>query len=307
MSISAAVDVLIGLMFCYLLLGLIASSLQEALAGWTNLRGVQLRRSLRKLLSHGKFGTHQSDWLFEKVYKHGLIAPPDRARAPSYVSAANFSMALVDGLLDSSQAPLFSQVEASVARLPDSPVKQSLAALLVHAQGDYEVFIASLQRWFDDAMDRVSGIYKRYSQNFLLIFGLAVAFGGNIDSIFIARTLWGDPVAREQLVDMAAEDMAARKPPAAAANAASASAPSDSAVAEAASSVRSSIAQFKSLPIPVGWSGHVPMSFVKFIGCLVTALAVSLGAPFWFDLLKKFLNVRAAGPKPARSDGTSPR
>lgn len=305
MSISAAVDVLIGLMFCYLLLGLIASSLQEALAGWTNLRGVQLRRGLRKLLSHGKSGAHPEDWLFEKVYKHGLIAPPDRARAPSYVSAANFSMALVDGLLDGSQAPLFSQIEASVAKLPDSSVKQSLTALLVQAQGDYEVLQASIERWFDDAMDRVSGIYKRYSHNFLLIFGLAIAFGGNIDSIFIAQTLWGDPVAREQLVEMAAADMAMRKPPVAAANAASAPAPSASAVAEAASSVRTSIAQFKSLPIPVGWSGNVSMSLVKFFGCLVTALAVSLGAPFWFDCLKRFLNVRAAGPKPARSDGAS--
>ena len=301
MSISAALDVLIGLMFCYLLLGLIASSLQEALAGWTNLRGVELRRGLRKLLSHGAFDGKKDDWLFEKVFRHGLIAPMDRARDPSYVSAQNFSMALVDGLLDGSQAPLFSQVEASVAKLPASSVKDSLAALIVHAQGDYDIFRASVERWFDDAMDRVSGIYKRYSHNFLLFFGFVVAFGGNVDSIFIAQTLWGDPVARDRLVAVAAEDMATRPRPGSVG--ASASAPTP---AEAASSVRASIDQFKTLPIPVGWSDKESMTFVKFIGCLVTALAVSLGAPFWFDLLKKFLNVRAAGPKPARADGVRP-
>lgn len=35
------------------------------------------------------------------------------------------------------------------------------------------------------------------------------------------------------------------------------------------------------------------------IGFLLTALAISLGAPFWFDLLNKFVNVRAGGNNPA--------
>jgi hypothetical protein len=35
------------------------------------------------------------------------------------------------------------------------------------------------------------------------------------------------------------------------------------------------------------------------LGWILTALALSLGAPFWFDLLNKFINIRAAGTKPA--------
>jgi hypothetical protein len=34
------------------------------------------------------------------------------------------------------------------------------------------------------------------------------------------------------------------------------------------------------------------------IGFLITALAVSLGAPFWFDLLNKLVSIRGAGIKP---------
>lgn len=34
------------------------------------------------------------------------------------------------------------------------------------------------------------------------------------------------------------------------------------------------------------------------LGCLITIVAVSLGGPFWFDLLGKLINVRATGPKP---------
>ena len=36
----------------------------------------------------------------------------------------------------------------------------------------------------------------------------------------------------------------------------------------------------------------------RFLGWLLTALAISLGAPFWFDLLNRFIALRNAGKKP---------
>ena len=41
-----------------------------------------------------------------------------------------------------------------------------------------------------------------------------------------------------------------------------------------------------------GWATRV-------LGLLLTAAALTLGAPFWFDLLNKVANLRTAGPKPA--------
>jgi hypothetical protein len=38
---------------------------------------------------------------------------------------------------------------------------------------------------------------------------------------------------------------------------------------------------------------------LKAIGWLITGLAVALGAPFWFDLLNKLVNLRGSGPRPA--------
>jgi hypothetical protein len=43
---------------------------------------------------------------------------------------------------------------------------------------------------------------------------------------------------------------------------------------------------------------HFTWLFPKLLGWLLTALAISLGAPFWFDLLKKVINIRGAGGKP---------
>lgn len=38
------------------------------------------------------------------------------------------------------------------------------------------------------------------------------------------------------------------------------------------------------------------------VGWLITALALTLGAPFWFDLLTKFMSLRSAGAKPSASN-----
>jgi hypothetical protein len=46
---------------------------------------------------------------------------------------------------------------------------------------------------------------------------------------------------------------------------------------------------------PAGW-------LIKLFGLLVTGLAAAQGAPFWFDILKNVVNVRAAG---ANSDAAA--
>jgi hypothetical protein len=53
-------------------------------------------------------------------------------------------------------------------------------------------------------------------------------------------------------------------------------------------------------PLKIGdhWPG---MAEAGFLGCAVTAIAISLGAPFWFDTLQKAVNIRSTGPKPSKS------
>ena len=54
--------------------------------------------------------------------------------------------------------------------------------------------------------------------------------------------------------------------------------------------------------LPVGWD-HAPASvgagLFLFCGWLVTAISVLFGAPFWFDLLQRLVNLRGTGRKPA--------
>jgi hypothetical protein len=68
------------------------------------------------------------------------------------------------------------------------------------------------------------------------------------------------------------------------------------------------------LGLPIGWDTDEARKLVaqgivtnkkawtrKLLGLLITALAVSLGAPFWFDLLNKFMNVRSTIKPPEKS------
>ena len=280
------VDVAIGLTFCYLSLGLMASSFKEMIAGWMNWRGKRLREALKSLLDHapGAVGTGQT--LFQAVFHHGLICPDAADRAPSYIAARNFSAALSAALVPQpGEQPLLEQVGASIATLPDGRVKSSLQALMTQAQGDLDKFNGGVERWFDDAMDRLSGAYKRFCGYFLLSFGVVIAVGFNIDSLAIAEFLWLNPQAAALLADQAQAATAAA-----------------SAASDVAPGATEAVAKLQAGSVPFGWGPEVRIGPLKLLGWAATALAVSLGAPFWFDILSRMLNIRAAGPKPKRSE-----
>jgi len=64
---------------------------------------------------------------------------------------------------------------------------------------------------------------------------------------------------------------------------------------------------------PLGWKSRPSNAgdwWNKLAGLALTAFAVSLGAPFWFDLLNRFMNIRAGGKSPEEKakppDATKP-
>jgi hypothetical protein len=75
--------------------------------------------------------------------------------------------------------------------------------------------------------------------------------------------------------------------------------------------VENAVGGLGDLGIPLGWTdpfnaskklictsrGWLIMA-TKLLGLLLTAFAASLGAPFWFDVLNKFMSVRSAGKAP---------
>ncbi|MGH7118442.1 MAG: hypothetical protein ACREFP_05580, partial [Acetobacteraceae bacterium] len=212
----------------------------------------------------------------QQINQHPLLRnAPDAL--PSYVPASDFSLALLEVLRDGSSLPLFSQIESTVAGLPPGDLKTVLAAFVHAAAGDIDKLRAHIERWFDAAMDRVSGIYKRHSQYMLLILGAVLAVVLDVNAFHLAHRLWYEPSARAALV----------------ANAGSAN--PDISLSEAWGRLRIQ-------PLPLGRTEWEWPRVPEIGGWIVSALAISLGAPFWFDLFRKLGNLRSAGPRPGEAN-----
>jgi hypothetical protein len=203
------------------------------------------------------------------------------------------------------------------------------------ANGDLQRFKLLLEDWYNDTMNRVSGWYKRQSYKVLLLIGLILAVTFNIDTIEIVRTLSKDKVAREAMVKNASAYLQQQTQPQTGqgtvpANNTAVNTPKtiDAAkiekdLAKIRDLYEKSIAE-QNTTLGLGWSGQMKSDSVAWKndralgktrfdfpvyfaakrlppalpGFFITALAISLGAPFWFDLLNKFVNLRVSGKRP---------
>ena len=237
-------------------------------------------------------------------YHHPLIQSLCRAgKLPSYIPAAAFSGALTH-ILGGGEG--VGAVRLAIAGLPESPVRQALLVLAPRDGTQIADFERDLQVWFDHSMDRVSGWYKRKAQLVTVLVAACITVWANADTVGIAQKLYVTPAIRQRI----SQDVPTK------------------------SSAELTASQKADLGELTGWSAE----FVAFhrlksgnpqsppddsfpglhlvespwllwdwlwailpshlLGWVLTAVAVSLGAPFWFDTLNKFMNIRAAGTAP---------
>lgn len=287
---SATIDIAIGLVFVYLLLSLVVSAAQEVIETIIKLRGAHLAKGVEKLL-----GEARAKEFFASAAIKALS--PDQwfgsgTRKPSYIPSRTFAAVVLDLVAPASATATrdLPAVRAAITAIPDADLKTSLTALLDGAQTVDQVR-ERLQGWFDDQMDRVSGWYKRKAQVITLALGLVISIGMNADTVAIVRTLSNDSALRASLVAQAQE--VARQP--LASRTEDIKKEAEGRAAELASKIRS--VEGLGLPVGFGWWNNEPATVrprEAAPGWLLTALAISLGAPFWFDMLGKVVSVRAA-------------
>jgi triacylglycerol lipase len=206
-------------------------------------------------------------------------------------------------------------------------------------------FKAAIAKWYDEAMVRTSSIYRRKLQKALLFIGVVLAVGSNCDAVRIAYVLYQSPNLRTQVAQQAdalvkEKTPAADSKPAPAADSKTApaadskTAPADSKPAPAADDadlktlLKEGVGQLRDLTkigFPIGWAPVWRDNFIskpdgdasapgfvsylaKITGLLASALAVCLGAPFWFDLLGRLVKLRSSAGSDAekkQADGSS--
>jgi hypothetical protein len=238
---------------------------------------------------------------------------PSRSDLPSYIPSRNFALALMDIVVrgpaagdpsaadDTAPVLNLNSLRARVAELQNPPVQRALLTAIDTADGNLAQVQENIEQWFDSGMDRVSGWYKRKTQGILLVIGAVITVGLNVNTITIAEYLYQNKPARDALVAQATHvDSAAQ------ARRDSAAAVGGDSIAATGPVVADPLGTLQALKLPIGWSPNpyrlpkgadagdqVWAIIVAVFGLAATAFAMSFGAPFWFDLLNKFMVVRA--------------
>jgi hypothetical protein len=284
---STILELAIGLACIFVALSLLVSWVNEALATALNLRGKNLSDGIAQMVSDAQ--------IHAELYGHPIIAScrTDPRRLPSYLSSSQFTTALLDvigagKMASTNAAAAFTDLQNAVAALNAGALKTALTSILTRAAGNYDAAVGGMESWYDDTMNRVSGVYRRSATIWIFVIGLLLVVALDADAIKFVKVIEWNSATRAGLTAVA--------------TAASKESDTASALQHVSSTVFGSFA--------FGWFGSpsgapfLETWWQQALGLLATVLAISLGAPFWFDTLKLLMNVRNAGVKPSDSGGS---
>lgn len=307
---STTLEIVIGLIFVYLLLSILCTAANEWAAALTRRRGEMLRKAIHQLLENQAVPGNDDDQSFLlQFYQHPLITSIMHDKNhPTYISPRTFTAVVTDILTAAKSGVVaFEDLEAGSRDLPEGRVKKIVLALMHRSNGQLERAELAIEGWFNDAMDRVNGWYKRRTQIWTIVIALALTLVANADTIHIVRQLGNDPVLRAAVLEEA--KVRAQKPrPTISVEYEDQDDPTNPTVTrnegnELSQKERDLMGQM------LGWHNDLIKKpdgnywgwgdwTERLIGWLLTVLALSLGAPFWFDMLNKITNVRFAGKSP---------
>jgi hypothetical protein len=240
----------------------------------------------------------------------------ERTKGPSYISPRSFALVLLDTFAPKEKGKtIFDAGDEVLDNLP-AGLRERLRPLMAGPQKDVEELRTNLEAWFDDAMARVSGWYKRKTQIILIVIGIILVPAINANTIKMGERMWEDDTVRASVVAQA-QEIASDTPTTDAAepSAAATPTPDGAELSEAAQRLNTAaddIDDVVKVGIPMGWRGEaVPHGLgeilIAIAGWLLTILAISLGAPFWFDALGRLSRLRSTGkpetPLPATGSG----
>ncbi|WP_043345531.1 hypothetical protein [Belnapia moabensis] len=288
---SETLDVVVGIVLIFLLTSLFLTALVEVIESALKTRAADLERAVTLLFQE----TPASKEATEAFYNHPLV------------------FALFQGDYEKSRTSLFFGRETG-GNLPSYIPRDIFSAVVLDLQSagsvssgvnrvvekfrqlygdDVATLRTNLESWYDGMMDRAAGWYKRRTQKLLFWLGLSLAVALNINPIVIAQHLSATPAAREQIVSLASNIAAEELPRG----------------GPSRERLRLLDQEVRNVGLPIGWSefalsrtlpqGEFALgswfwaTIIALFGWAITAIAATLGAPFWFDVLNKLMVIRA--------------
>jgi len=356
MNFPAMLDVAIGLFFIYLILSLLTSGIQELIATVLEWRAKQLKEAIKILLGDNEANdpsAKQAQKIANDLWNHPLIRSLNqrkkrkflpRSVGPSYISSKMFAATLLEVLQTEYNFNASGTIDDIVKSIKenktlDEAIQKRILSIALIAQREAsasEKGIKSLEKeiiiWFDQSMERASGVYNRNVKGLAFFIGLLVTMAINADTFHILERLNKDAALRSSINQVASNIISNNKQE----------------IEECLTKAKTMEnfpqkltkqnqcfekinTSLENITIPLGWdTSNLPVSINEqlakqvnplfptnrkpsllgiiklLVGWLLSAAAIAMGAPFWFDLLGKFINVRNAGKVPESTSKDKP-
>lgn len=275
-DLNLALEVCIGLAAIFTLFSLLCTTVNEALASVLRLRSANLSQELNGIIGDKAFA--------DEFWKNPLLRSLERPHLlqsvgvkPERITSHTFVTALFDTLTtkENPDQPLLDKIS------DNSILKKVIQELKSDVTEGSQELRTRMALWFDEVMAQVSESYARRMRLLSFLVALALAVAANIDAVGLTKSLAQDEDIRAALV-----------------------AQSDLFDEGNIVDVAALYERLDNLPpaLPIGWCRndqedcYVEVGFVKLLGWLITALTATLGAPFWFDLIRRAKRVREFVP-----------
>ncbi len=290
---SDILDVAIGMIFVFFTVSLVCTAIGNKVSDFLNWRSQNLENGIRTLIMSG------DSKMVEQLYASSLVKSivPD-GKKPIWIPDKTLMLAVFDTFVPGAAGlTKIDELRDAIKQMNDSsPLKGKLLALVTAAGDNVDGLYKNFAQWYDSVEAQMTAVYKQKMWLFSMGVGVVVSIVLNVDTIAVGQSLWRDSAVRAQVVS--------------AANQYTVQAVQSVNAQAAQENTQKAIQTLNRLNLPIGWNVTVkpamsiaPTDFVaatvpigglawllKLAGWLVTGAAGALGAPFWFDILKKVTN-----------------
>jgi len=303
MPVSQVLEVVIGLIVIYYILGSVVSLVTQWINDFFESRGKALEQYLIKFVGDKKIedlkNLPQMQALRPIRYK-GVLSVFGSVTEPKMIEKIPVAT-LVDSFFD--LAGLSAKKEMSllelaelVDKLPDSEGKKAFINWINQGVTNIADLRTRTTAYCTGIMEQAAETFRARARSFVIILSIGVTLLFGTDSIELARALWTNAELRTIAVAQA-----------------------DVVVAQGGTSADLSklLDDLGRFSIKVGWwqTQQFPQSnnvmdwgsfvFLKVLGLGITAAAVSQGSSFWYDLLKKLSSPATSSSSSKSSGGSS--
>ncbi len=288
MSISAIVEVGVGLVLVFYIFSYISSGITTWITRIVQLDARRLEEGLLDLFGDpDKLGDIMNHpWLRilrpKKLNLLGntIVEEFEDWRAGkriTWIPPETFSKVLADVLAPGEDGlGDIHDIRRAIMALPPGGLKSHLLGMVNKSVTSVETFRANVEAWFNDAMSGVSQVYRKNTKQIVIVVAFLLTVCLNVDTIAIGTALWKAPTSRAIATATANEIVQAGQP-------------EEGVNLE---EVRQMVESLEDVGIPLFWQKeYVPQNseqtVAKVAGLVISWVALTQGSPFWYDILKR--------------------